>query len=606
MLTKKCLAVLMAVVMLLAVAACSVNTDDTPATAPPSTSNTSTAQPAGDADPQPADPQVETPVSTGYTVDESQIKGREIFLYHQSEGVRSKQYQEEFAAMYGCTFRELIIPYEQYAAKLVSLIMSGDSPDVFDLNDEVLPMYALRKIADPIDGFFDPDSPYLDHDIMNGMQYKGQTYILHPNGRVPVMVFYNKSMFDRYGVDTPMEYYERGEWNIDTMYEIASEFNEDTDNDGVVDQFGFVGTSVYEFLGANQLPLAEYDTNASKFTLSLGNQKQLDVLQDALDHIISGDIQPFGWTAANLFPQGKLAMAGYEEWFAYSLGAMEDDWSVAPYPVGKYGDKNRKYVRPWGAGVAAGAANGYAGMQYAAYTFAQDELYAAQSETAPWTGERGTARKIATNEKTSYFSMHIGIPGFRSVVDTINYGMTAEGGKPVSALFDEQKTVLEQIIGDFNNMQEGWVAPREFINPGPINFEDGMGYLTLQVDPAVHQSIADEGIDGKSLHITLDQSGWYQVFGSSPDALDFVGGGKAYDISFDYRIITAGEDDPMFYTLYYPGEGGWTEVHVTEGEEGHFAMTMAVSDDAEGMYFTVCFFGGTDIMIDNFNISLVE
>ncbi len=617
---KRITALFLAALLLFA-SACTANVEEEPAPAPaPAQVSTPNApaesapadEPAeeslgespGDEPAAPVTTEAE-PVSaaTGFQLDESKIRGRTITLYHQSEGADTRNTMAEFSEMYGCEVELLVTPYDQYASRLISLIMSGDSPDIIDINDETMPIYALRKIVEPIDGFYDPESPYIDRSVMDAFMFKGKNYLLHPNGRPPVMIFFNKTMFDRYGVDTPLDYYERGEWTIDTLYEVAREFNEDTTGDGVLDQFGFVGTSVYEFLGANQLPLAEYDPITSKFRLALGDTKQQEVLQDALDHIVNGDIQPFAWTAATLFPQGNLAMAGYEEWFHTSLGSMEDEWGLAPYPTGKYGDPNVKYVRPWGSGVASGADNGYAGIQYQLFSYQKAEEAAL---VAPWTGERAAARDAIIN-KDSYFSMHIGIPNFRPVVDAVNYGMAESGGKPFSALFEERRTELEGIIEDFNGIEEGWVEPKQFTNPGPVDFENGMGYLAFAPDAAlVTQEIIDGGIEGKSLKITMTESGWHPIFGSTAESLSYVGGSKAYRVTFDYEIVAATEADPMFYTLTNPGEIGWTEQHVLAGESGTFDMVMNIIEDMEDMYFTICFFGGTEVLIDNFNIELAE
>jgi len=597
---KRILILFLAVCMLLPLFSCVANLDeDDPRNDP--------AQSGGNNQGNTGDPN--NPAGPGgnveFIIDESQIRGRTITLLHQGAGARTNMYMEEFSALYGCTMELVVAPWPSDAAKLISMIMSGDSPDIIDLSDEYLPLYALRAIAEPIDGFFDPDSPYIDREVMDGMKYKGRTYILHPNNRSPVMLFYNKSMFNRYGEDTPMDYYNRGEWTIDKLYEVARIFNEDTMNTGEIDQFGFVGTSVYEFLGANQLPLAEFDPVTSQFRLALGDQRQQEILQDAMDNVLAGNIQPFGWTASQLFPRGQLAMAGYEEWFANSLTAMEDEWSVAPYPTGKYGDPDTKYIRPWGVGVATGARNGYAGIQYQLYTYMRDEEL--RDETmAPWTGERGATREIARDKK-SYFSLHIGIPNFRTVVDQINYEMIESGGKPFSALFEERRSELEAIVNDFNAIEEGWVEPKQFIYLGPVNFENGMEYLNMPPPEGVTQTIIDNGIDGKSLKITMDEEGFFPIFGSTVDSLSIAGGQREYRVTFDYEVISADNSmDPMFVAFMNPGQLGWAEQYVRNGDKGRAELRVSIRDDKPDYYLEVRFMGGKEILIDNFDIKLVE
>jgi ABC-type glycerol-3-phosphate transport system substrate-binding protein len=591
---KRTVPLLLAACMLLAfIAACTPNINDTPPPSPP---------PGGSTEPSSTDGSGNGGPGNQFVFDESRIRGRTISIMRQSLGERTQMYMDEFSELYGCDFHFSVVPWPQDSAKLIALIVSGDSPDVIDLSDEYLPIYALRGIAEPIDGFFDPESPYIDLAVMEAMRYKGRHYILHPNNRIPVMIFYNKSMFDRYGEDTPMDYYKRGEWTIDKLYEVAEIFNEDINNTGVIDQFGFKGTSPYEFLFANQLPIAEFDPLTTTFRLALGDQRQQEVLQDAFDKVSAGIITPFNWEAAQLFPQGRLAMASYEGYFASTLGAMEDEWSVAPYPVGKYGDASKKFMKPWGAGVAVGAANGYAGMQFIQYSYMRDEGYF----DAVWSGERKAALDICVN-KDSFFSLHMGIPNFRNAVDQINYSSNSTGSSYLT-LFEESRSALEALIADFNAIEEGWVEPKKFVYMGPVDFESGMGYLTLPPGEGVTQEIIDGGIEGKSLRITLEDEDYFLIFGSTVDSIPIAGpitGANAYLITFDYEIIAASGDAQISVEME-PGGMGWAGIPVRQGDKGRAELRSTIYTDLPNIHFALFFEGGTELLIDNFDIMLLD
>jgi hypothetical protein len=282
---------------------------------------------------------------------------------------------------------------------------------------------------------------------------------------------------------------------------------------------------------------------------------------------------------------------------------MEDEWSVAPYPTGRYSNPDYKYIRPWGVGVASGAKNGYAGMAYMAYVYAKNQAQQTKY-TGDWTGTRGEALKVISDKK-SYYSPHTGIPGFRSPSDAINNAMTPETGRTASDLYNGQQQLLIKAIEDFNDLKEGWVAFKEFTNPGPVDFEDdGMGYLNMGVDPDVSREVVSDGIKGKSLRVTLENSGWYAILGTSPSDLEIVGN-KTYSVSFDYNIIHASGNDPMFFTLVYPSEAGWTELHAQDGDEGRFSMDVVISGDDEGIYLVVCLSGAEEVLIDNVEIAEV-
>lgn len=70
--------------------------------------------------------------------------------------------------------------------------------------------------------------------------YKGKQYAM--GGRdagVQYGIFWNKTLFDRYGLPDLYELYENGEWIWEKFKEIALAGNQDTDGDGEYDVHGF-------------------------------------------------------------------------------------------------------------------------------------------------------------------------------------------------------------------------------------------------------------------------------------------------------------------------------------------------------------------------------
>lgn len=69
------------------------------------------------------------------------------------------------------------------------------------------------------------------------------------------MMFWNKTMFEREGIESLYDIYDRGEWTWDTFYEIARRLTKDIDGDGVYDQYGFSSfdfmNEVYDFVASN-------------------------------------------------------------------------------------------------------------------------------------------------------------------------------------------------------------------------------------------------------------------------------------------------------------------------------------------------------------------
>lgn len=79
------------------------------------------------------------------------------------------------------------------------------------------------------------------------LAYNGQQYGVGPSTHSAlyspsiVLSAYNRDMFEREGLEDPYELYLAGEWTWEKVTELAKQLTKDTDNDGVVDQYGIAG-----------------------------------------------------------------------------------------------------------------------------------------------------------------------------------------------------------------------------------------------------------------------------------------------------------------------------------------------------------------------------
>ena len=542
------------------------------------------------------------------TRDYGALRGTTIFVYHQSVGTNLLQDAADFEAEHGVTIRIEDTPWAQYYSRLMSLVTAGDPPDIFDSNDEVLPMYALREIAIPLDGLYTPNAPFLDFAVMHGMRYMGETFILQEVGRVPHLIFYNMTMFNRYGLPTPTELYNQGDWTVQRMFDISSEFTADIDNTGEYNQWGFTATSVYMLFGANQVPIVNYDPNAGQFTLAINGANQIAVLQHALDAVARNDIHRFGWYG-DLFSNGRLAMMGHEAWFANSLLAMEDDWSIAPFPTGQFGNAGYNFIRPWGVSVATGANNPMGGVAFVEFQYARNMERGSEFFNQGWMNPAREAGVRAAMDKTSWFSLHNGIPNFRTIADQITLDLNVAEGRTATDIVNAQLSAMQSYIDDFNNLIPGWEEPRVFENPGVVDFEDGtLGWLTWEPEEWMNmtRTIIDDGIDGRSLHIEFAEGygTWVPILGTLYQDFVFVGG-QAYVISFDYHVLRVVPDEwHVFYTT--SPDMMWSQYYFVEGQYGRFEMTIGAEGDHDQKEFRFRVNGIREMIIDNFEIRIVE
>ncbi len=131
---------------------------------------------------------------------------------------------------------------------LMAAIHSGSKPDlVFTSGNfpsaanlgllETLNAEQQAKIAEVIG-----DSWFLEH--------RGDVYGIQAPWCGAAMVYYNESMMELYGVKTPKEYIEAGEWTWENYLKICRECTRDTDGNGTIDTWGSTTYSVGGGFGA--------------------------------------------------------------------------------------------------------------------------------------------------------------------------------------------------------------------------------------------------------------------------------------------------------------------------------------------------------------------
>jgi len=122
-----------------------------------------------------------------------------------------------------------------YRERILASLAAGSPPDVFRLDQDDVPALAGRGVALDL-------APYLDRvgadlDCFNptalGIFTRGDAVLALPTGYTPIVVAYNKDLFDRAGIAYPGD-----AWTWDDFKRIAHRLTRDTDGDGRIDQWG--------------------------------------------------------------------------------------------------------------------------------------------------------------------------------------------------------------------------------------------------------------------------------------------------------------------------------------------------------------------------------
>ena len=117
-------------------------------------------------------------------------------------------------------------------------INSGGHPDLLIYANK-FPMPAVTGL---IRAFTDEEYEKLAETCGNYyldmMDYKGQSYGVQSPWSGGTLFYYNKTLFEQYGVKSPAEYYMEGNWNWDTFQKCIDQICKDIDGDGKLDIYG--------------------------------------------------------------------------------------------------------------------------------------------------------------------------------------------------------------------------------------------------------------------------------------------------------------------------------------------------------------------------------
>ena len=242
---KKLLALLLVLCTLVGLVACGKKEPASTNSSTPTTGNNTSSDPTGTSE----DPHLTV------TPETSPYKGKTLQLYGLGTAVSYTNYDsfgkgnyiwmmkaaiEEWAAINGVTI-EYKGSYNQQT--VLAAINSGEKPDlVFQSN-----FFPMMSNAGITAAFTDAEkailTQYCDKGYLDMMNYRGESHGFIYPWVGNTMCYYNKTMFENYGVKTPKEYFMEGNWTWTTFAQCMEEMTKDVDSDGTIDTYGLPADS---------------------------------------------------------------------------------------------------------------------------------------------------------------------------------------------------------------------------------------------------------------------------------------------------------------------------------------------------------------------------
>lgn len=249
----------------------------------------------------------------------------------------------QFEQAFGGKVNVITVPWGDQKSTLISMVNAGDQVDVAQANDQNFPVYPLKKIVQPLDQYMDMADPAWNASVTKAFTFGGKPYAAGA-GAAPIVIYYNKTLFDNNGVKSPGELYSEGNWNWDTFRTTALELTQDTDGDGKNDQFGFGWWDAgYPLMVAsNGVTSLSYNEDGSiTSNYESDNMKEaMQFTQDALlkDKFIDKDKEGDYFNAE--FKNGKLAMTAEYGFGGFTVFKSDYEIDFVPVPTGPKGTKD--------------------------------------------------------------------------------------------------------------------------------------------------------------------------------------------------------------------------------------------------------------------------
>lgn len=130
---------------------------------------------------------------------------------------------DPFEEANNCVVDVVLSPLDSYDQKIATMIAGNEEPDVFWVPEYSTPQYIMDGMCMDLSEFMD-DAEWNWADFIEGQQnhylYDGKLWGVAFSG-APLVMFYNKDLFEAAGEKTPTELYEAGEWTVDAMLDLA-------------------------------------------------------------------------------------------------------------------------------------------------------------------------------------------------------------------------------------------------------------------------------------------------------------------------------------------------------------------------------------------------
>ncbi len=274
------------------------------------------------------------------TVDLEKIKGTKLnVLMWRDLAINEKEKIDNFQKKYGVTVKITYTTQNMYASKLSSMVTNKQSPDVAVFPSAMFPL-GVQSLFQSIDvtGQNLNDSVW-NKKAMDNYKIGGKNYcFLSYNNwyTCSAIILYNKDLFNKLGIPTPLEKFKQGNWNWDTMEELSKQVVAKGKADGN-NYWGLYAQTDYgvdDFIGSTGNDFIKKTSNG--YESAILDSKTTSAFTKMTQMLDNGSLEKMG-SPGNFFT-GKMAMMVTNIWATLlngGLGQLNFNAEYVPFPCAK-------------------------------------------------------------------------------------------------------------------------------------------------------------------------------------------------------------------------------------------------------------------------------
>lgn len=255
---------------------------------------------------------------------------------------------KSFTKATGVTVKWVREDYSTYLQKLTSLIATKKSPDIIRTNQPLPHVWTLSQDIS-VSGYEDFGNEVWDQKFMSYHTVNGKVYATNTTSSImtgPQILFYNRSLISKYNLDDPYKLWKSDEWTVDAFEKILRDYKKASGNVAIgCDLIDKYLTNIYNLPGE-----ISYDATTNKFVPNIDNKNIITVMQRAAD-LANKENLSVGW-GLDEFDRGDILMFAGTGVTARRLNAYATNLKSAgtlgtvPWPTAS--GKNSDAVVGWG------------------------------------------------------------------------------------------------------------------------------------------------------------------------------------------------------------------------------------------------------------------